>query len=297
MTIATAAIVGGVVAAGSIAAGAAGAGDVSAPDPRSPAGELQAATNAQLSVAPQILSAEQQYQPQYAELANRIQAATARSQAGLVASMQPQYDALNNASATAMRTSTVADLQHLAPGITAAWRAANPGQATLLDRLTQSANEGLDAGYSLTPQEQRMVSQNTRSAQAARGMGYGPADALQESQALNLQGTALRNQRLQQAGNVAALGSSILPNSIATLTGLPYSGVGSSSGLLGTSANTSAGPRLFDPTNSYFSDLFNTNYNAQAAANIASANNQAALIGGGLKIAGGAAGSYLGSNG
>lgn len=48
-----------------------------------------------------------------------------------------------------------------------------------------------------------------------------------------------------------------------------------------------AGPRLFNAQNGYASDLFNTNYNAAAAANISNANSSAATTGAG--VAGGAA--------
>lgn len=91
----------------------------------------------------------------------------------------------------------------------------------------------------------------------------------------------------------------------------PYMGVlGRTSANVGTNANlfsnaagtagTSASSTrsMFDPFNAYAADLYNTNYNAEAAANIATANNRASLIGAGIgtlgMLGGGAlAGGYF----
>ena len=283
-----------------IGAAASGVGNVSAPDGRNPSKELGLNVAAQTSVAPALLSGDQTYLPQFADLASRMQASTAQSQANTIASLQPQLTATDtaayNTAAHSTRAATVADLQEFSPGVAAAWRAANPGSATLLDQLNNSAQQGLDAGYNLTPQEQRQVQQNVRGAAAARGMGYGPADALQESQALTMQGEGLRNQRLAQAGSVASLNASVTPNSIATLTGMNVPQVTRAGALLPGAAqlNSGSAPSLFDPTNSYFQDLWSTNYNANAAANIATANNSAALWGGAAKQGGSGMGSMAG---
>jgi hypothetical protein len=94
---------------------------------------------------------------------------------------------------------------------------------------------------------------------------------------------------LQQAdlvGRAAQIAATTLPDPFQALLGRA-SGAGGGGGYpqqIGT------GARLFDPTNPYAADLYNTNYNAQAAANIANANAQAgqssALIGGSLALGG-----------
>jgi hypothetical protein len=53
---------------------------------------------------------------------------------------------------------------------------------------------------------------------------------------------------------------------------------GNAAGTAGASASQTRG--MFDSFNSYSSDLYNTNYNGAAAANIASGNNRAAVLGG-----------------
>jgi len=57
--------------------------------------------------------------------------------------------------------------------------------------------------------------------------------------------------------------------------------------LLGTQqVGTSTLAQLLNPSQSYAQDLFNTNYNAQAAANIANSNKQAGLLGSGISATG-----------
>jgi hypothetical protein len=59
---------------------------------------------------------------------------------------------------------------------------------------------------------------------------------------------------------------------------------GNATGTAGASAATTRG--MFDPYNAYASDLYNTNYNGSAAAGIANANNNTALLGGLIGTAG-----------
>jgi hypothetical protein len=66
----------------------------------------------------------------------------------------------------------------------------------------------------------------------------------------------------------------------------------------GISSPASAATRnQFDPFNAYASDLFNTNYNSQAAANISAGNNSAALLGAGIGAVGRVGSVYAGNRG
>jgi hypothetical protein len=63
----------------------------------------------------------------------------------------------------------------------------------------------------------------------------------------------------------------------------------------GTAGNSAAQTRsMFDPFNGYAADLYGTNYNAQAAANIATGNNRSALLGGLFSGLGSLGGAFLG---
>lgn len=147
----------------------------------------------------------------------------------------------------------------LLPQAVGAARGAVPGVGGLYDTLNNQAQQGLDAGTSLDPTLQATAQQSIRQGQAARGMGNGPADVLQESRAITGMGEQLRQRRQDFA---AGLGSS------ETNAFLP-----AGMGLLG-GANSS----IIPGSQSY--DIFNTAYNARAAANIGNANNQTALLNG-----------------
>jgi hypothetical protein len=68
---------------------------------------------------------------------------------------------------------------------------------------------------------------------------------------------------------------------------------GNAAGTAGASAAQTRG--MFDPFNSYSADLYNTNYNGAAAANIASGNNRAAVLGGLFSGLGSLGGGFLGA--
>jgi hypothetical protein len=167
-----------------------------------------------LGKQPQILGAEQQFNPQYAQLAGS-----------------------------------------LLPGGVGSVKSAVPGGANLLDQLTQSAGEQLGAGANLDPALLRITQQAQRGAEAARGMGHGPSDVVNESAAITGMGNQLQQQRQGFASGVAGLDFASLLNPAMQLT------QGASAGGV-------------NPASIY--DIFNTSYNARAASNIAGANNAAA---------------------
>lgn len=72
----------------------------------------------------------------------------------------------------------------IAPQYVNAYRNANPDTAALLAQLTQGARDLNAPGY-MNPYEDRLLQQSVRSAQSARGMGYGQGDALNEILALD----------------------------------------------------------------------------------------------------------------
>lgn len=149
--------------------------------------------------------------------------------------------------------------QSLLPGGVDALRKATPGASSLIDKLTQSASEQLNSGANLDPALRQVTEQSLRGGQAARGLGFGPSDAVTESTALTGLGNTLRQQRQGFAGSTAALGlSSYLPAAM-QMTG-------------------SAGPTIVNPSAVY--DMFNTAYNAKASSNIANQNAQVAQLSG-----------------
>jgi hypothetical protein len=128
-----------------------------------------------------------------------------------------------------------------------------------MDKLTGSANSDLDAGASLDPGLQQLSQQATRQGQAARGLGYGPGDAMQESMAMTQFGNQLRQQRQQNAMGVGDWATRLFTAPAMSLL-------------------QSTGPTIIPGGQNY--DVFNTAYNAQASADIANQNARVAMLNG-----------------
>jgi hypothetical protein len=153
----------------------------------------------------------------------------------------------------------------------------DPAQAALLGEMNNQALSELKLGATLDPSLAREVSQSVRGGQAARGLALGPANVYQEAMQIGSAGQALRNQRRAFAGQVAG-------TNLANIT--PYLGLGAQF--------AQAGPKLFDIWNPYASDLYNTNFNAANAREIAAAANRASVAGALLGSAGKIGGAMLG---
>jgi hypothetical protein len=266
----------------------------STPPARQIGSELQSTTAGMKAAAPGTLALENQYAPQYMGLdLNTLQTFLKGTgdQAGFIKMLgetQPQLDTMNAVSETAGRAGDVSDLAKLGPGALEALRSANPNQARLLDALNTSAQTNLQAGSKLTPWQQLQANQATRGGQAARGMGFGPSDVLSDTLGQEEFGQNLLESRQRFGTTMAGVNQSTTTSPIMELLARLRGNTGQGMQLLssGMNAGRTTGPRMFDPQNSYASDVYNTNYNADAAARIAKANNSNALIGGGISAFG-----------
>lgn len=99
----------------------------------------------------------------------------------------------------------------------------------------------------------------------------------------------MRQQRQGFAANVAAQRRATTGDPFLAILGRPSSVVGQAGSVVGQAGGSTAGAPSFDPFNSYANDVYNTNYNADAAAKIASANNKTAVTAAGISAAGSAA--------
>lgn len=175
--------------------------------------QLGQTLNAQQSVAPQQLALEQQYQPQYAQLA-------AQNYASMFNTMQ------GNA-ATGL------------PAAADAVRSISPESQRLLSLLNSQAQTGLEAGTGLTPEQTRMAQQSSRAASAARGMSNSNSALFDETYRQFDMGNQLQTQRQATAGQVLGLNQSQVDNPALALYG--STGAGASQLL------AQAGPALFNP--------------------------------------------------
>lgn len=154
------------------------------------------------------------------------------------------------------------------PGLRDIERNADPATAALWDSLTKTATDELALGSTLDPELARLYTQSVRGGQAARGLGYGPADAMQEGRTLTELGQTLRTQRRATATNQAQLNYSRLQDLINRAQGI----------------SAGSGPRLFGSTINA-NDVFSSNQNAAAANSAARAQQNATMTASGALVA------------
>lgn len=231
----------------------------------------------------------------------------------------PRVRALESGAATAQRTADITDVINLGPLAAQAFRAANPertalmaalqkealgaGASPLEAELNRQALEDLGLGGQLSPEEMRTATQAAREGFSARGMVLGRPAVLAEALNRNQFATARQAQRRGFAGNVEELslrrraadrgflgnvaqlqsGTSFDP--LMAILGRPTTATqagqaqfGLASGVLGRMDS-----QKFDIFNPYAADLYNTNFNAAAARNIAEANLGASVYGANLQ--------------
>ena len=164
---------------------------------------------------------------------------------------------LTNEQNTGARRATYADLREL-----------NPGQASLYDLLNQTATADLAAGDRLPPELAARIRNDTYGNYRGFAPGGSPADA---EAILNYYGAGqqLKQQRISTAGNVAELGSRLYTNPAVAFAPNP---VGTAQQFMGFGGGYSQQPNILQQLGGYGGDLFNTNFNSQAAANINQAN-------------------------
>jgi hypothetical protein len=179
------------------------------------------------------------------------------------------------------RAADIADVMTLGPQAREALLAANPESAALLAKLNAQANAGLDAGSSLTPEEQRAMQQASRAAFAARGMGGSNSAITDELLRQFDLGQQLLRQRQAFAQSVLANNQQLLGDPFMQILGRGSNAVGQAQGVW-----QGAGPSLFNPQAGL--GLAASNY--ATAANFAAANNPLANIGNILGGVGRAAG-------
>ena len=204
----------------------------------------------------------------------------------------PQLSEADARGARIRRENDLQDLSNLAPQFRDAFDAANPEQAALLKALNQSALSQVEAGAGLDADLQRQVSQSARGGQAARGFGFGLNDSAQEALFSGMAGEQLRRSRMGSAAQVAGLNAASAVDPALAVLGRQGVNLGQAGMVAGQAGALNPGS-LFDPQNGYAADIFSSNHNAAAAANIATANNRAGLWSGALQATGSIAGGMM----
>jgi hypothetical protein len=258
---------------------------VEAPAPRDYGKETAETLRAQLDLAPEKYAAEAKYAPQYQALQlGLLKSATPELLQLYKEQIAPTMGEVEAAARSRSRAGDIADIERLGPQARAAIKAASPEQAALADTLTAQAQSGLAAGSRLTPEQQRMVEQQTRSGLAARGLAQGPSGALQEAVRSQMAGAGLQQQRQQQAMGALGASQGVYGDVFQQVLGRPSQAFGASQGFIGQAQGFNPG-QLFNPESQYAANLIGGNQHAQLAARTASAANTTALIGAGMSAA------------
>lgn len=267
-----------------------GSTKVKMPAKRSGPEEMRSVLAAQTEFTPKFFELAKEYNPQYAQLEmdtlkqNLPQLMQLYGDTVFPAMMEQErafsQDKLSN---------EIKNVEQYAGRARKAFEAANPEQAKLMATLSQQAQEGLDAGASLDPSLRREVQQNIRAGQAARGMGMGMGDLAAEATMTGLRAEQLRRQRQAFAGNVIGLQKATGMDPFMAILGRPSQMAGMAPGFgqqgMGVNQMAAAKTPQFG-MNSYFQDLFNTNYNASVNAAMANASNKTAMRGAMIGAAG-----------
>ena len=266
-----------------------------APEPRNYAQETRDTQQAQIDLAPDKYAAESSDEygrPAYAQLDLRVLREVMMGKDGqpglLELYEQDIMPRLGQAEANARRVAREADIQDvedLGVRATEAFRAANPEQAALMSELNRQAMSDLEAGASLPPDLAREMEQQVRSAQAARGMGFGMADVGQEALVKGLQAEQLQRRRQAFAQQIAGMNAATAQDPFMAILGRPGLSAGQAGMIAGQGQSFNPG-NVFNPESAYAGSLYANNYAGQLNANIAGANNMSALAGAGLGFAG-----------
>ena len=179
------------------------------------------------------------------------------------------------------RAADFADMERLGPEAMRAMRAYNPAGAGLVDSLTADASQQMSLDGALDPFTKRMLAQDVRSGQAARGMGTGYSDAAAEAYYQDASREQRRTQGRQLATSAAALSNSFYGDPFQTVLGRNNFGgtmAAYGQGMNGSGAATSPVYGAFTMPSG--ADMWSTLYGANNQANAYHAQAQNDLMGG-----------------
>ena len=197
-----------------------------------------------------------------------------------------QREAATNAAAlTTQRTGNVQDVQNLGPQMMTALNTADPASAQLIGSMTDQAQQGLNMGTQLNPQQTRTVTQGIRGQN--NGMLGGTGNSGDYSLALGMSsfGQQLQQNRRQFAGQTLGARQQFYQNPMWTVMGMnpttnPQTYTGQAQGISAGAMNP------YSPESQYASNIYGSNQQTKMAANSASAGLMGSIIGGGLGAAG-----------
>jgi hypothetical protein len=273
-----------------------GGGSVSTPPDRNYAAESRSNLQAQVQLAPQLFAAranEDYGDPAQTRLAlSTLDTALfgggdTEGLLSLYGRARPQLQQWERDALRTQRGDDITAIGDYAGASREALRKANPDNASLIDTLNQQAQHDLGLGAELDPREMRRSVQGTLGSLSGRGFGQGSNnDLLMAAMAAYGGGQDVQNQRRAFAGQVAGLNQAFYGDPFQQVLGRPSQTTNQLMNLGQQGAGQQRTNTFLNPETAYGQDVFNTNYNANAASRIASANNSAAITGAAIGAAG-----------
>jgi len=272
------------------------------PEPRSYAQEMGDTLETQIRLAPDKYAAEAN--PDYGRSAYaQLDLQVLRDvmvgkdgQPGLLdlyeTQVMPRLGAAEAAGRSVSREADIADVEAYGKRATDAFKAANPEQAALMSELNRQAMSDLEAGASLPPDLAREMEQQVRSAQAARGMGFGMADVGQEALIKGLQAEQLQRRRQAFAQQIAGMNAATAQDPFMAILGRPSISANQAGMIAGQGQGFNPG-NVFNPESAYAGSLYANNFNAASNAAMAASNNMSSVLGAGIGAAGSLGGSAM----
>ena len=275
---------------------------ISAPTNRDYLGEMRGALNSQDAIQNQLLGLEEKYTPLYQQLQNK----NLTSQFGNVANMYGSLSPISHALQRQMLQDQGGTYAGVGQQAMNAYRGSMDASTIgLYNTMQQQAQEGLNAGYGLTPEMERQAQQSARAAMTARGLAGGNQGIAQEVLNSYQLGQNRYQTALANANAAYGLGTAQTSNAF-NMYGSPLmnqmAGV-STSGLLNTASGLydKLGAKIFQPESQYNAGIYGANQSNQMQTQLANAQIQSAqqsaqmgltgqIMGAGLMAAGQAGG-------
>lgn len=266
-------------------------------------GSVDEILSAEIKHAPALFAAEEQYQPLYAKLQQRMMEEEAASQLKMYQGLQPELSKLEENYQKSQQEAQLRGLQERGQGYVEAFQDAT-GTRRVTKGLGKFAEElqAQEPQYGISPEEQRAIQQQTRAAYAARGTALGDQAALGEvlnryqfQRQRRLEEDQLQMQRQQMAAGIAGVLQQQSAPALQSFYQQPmyagnFAGNAVQSALMG---QQQAGAQYFNPESSTGMASIYGAYNAKTQAAIAQAQAKAASGGGMMGLGGSLGGAAI----
>lgn len=262
--------------------------------------QMRDAITAQENVMPQLFAAEQYWQPKWDQLAleraNRYLGT--EDQPGMLdtyATLGQRMGTIESDMASAQRGRDIGDVRTLGPQAYEAMRGYNPQQTALMDALNQQALQQTQLGGRMTPDQQAMIQNSVMGRRSSQGWGYNPGDMAEAVRQASGYGDQLAQARMAQGQRQAGMNQNIYGDPFLQILGRPgqaFSAIPGAS-VMAQQGMQGAGNQFMQPESQMAFDIWNTGYQGQLGANIAGANNRAAITGAALGATGSMGGGMM----